>query len=362
MNHLTRLSSALAALAAATAPSRRSTPIRRAPAPPPQWAAPEPPRPAIARAKTQPIEPIELPASIDQGIDLIYIDPDIAPDVKRRSDLPEGMNLDEWSGAPIDLFTSVNPAYTELRRGLMRYSQRWGQLPAVQIPSGPRSRPARPTRASRLLRQRLGLPEGTKFDAALGKAVADYQQAHGFKADGIAGNATIASLNLGPEHYQRVIILNMERALRLPTSEDRGRYILIDAGSARLYMYEGGKPVDSMKVIVGNAQTQTPMMAAQLRYVSLNPYWNVPPELVVSLVAKNVRRAGPDLLHRPRLPGAVRLDRRGDPGRPRDRRLAGGRRRQAGDPASPRPRPVELDGPGEIHASQRLGHLSSRRS
>ena len=143
-----------------------------------------------------------------------------------------------------------------------------------------------------MLRQRLGLPEGAKFDAALGKAVAEYQQAHGFKADGIAGNATIQSLNLGPDHYQRVIILNMERALRLPTSEDRGRYILIDAGSARLTMYEGGKPVDSMKVIVGNAQTQTPMMAAQLRYVSLNPYWNVPPELVVSLVAKNVVEQG----------------------------------------------------------------------
>ena len=137
MHHLTRLSSALAALAAATSAQSQIYPYQPAPPPPAQWAAPEPPRPAIARAKAQPIEPIELPASIDQGIDLIYIDPDIAPDVKRRSDLPEGMNLDEWSGAPIDLFTSVNPAYTELRRGLMRYSQRWAQLPAVQIPSGP---------------------------------------------------------------------------------------------------------------------------------------------------------------------------------------------------------------------------------
>ena len=30
----------------------------------------------------------------------------------------------------------------------------------------------------------------------------------------------------------------------------------------RLYMYENGRPVDSMKVIVGKAETATPMMAA----------------------------------------------------------------------------------------------------
>jgi L,D-transpeptidase YcbB len=57
-------------------------------------------------------------------------------------------------------------------------------------------------------------------------------------------------------------------------------------------MYENGKVVDSMNVIVGNAETQTPMMAAELSYVQLNPYWNVPPELVQSLVAKNVLEQG----------------------------------------------------------------------
>lgn len=291
MKHLTRYSSALAAITAATAAQAQVYPYPP-PMPPPQWSAPAPAAPPLVRAKSQPIEPIDLPASIEQGIDLLYIDPDIAPDVKRRSGLLDGADFEEWSGAPIDLFTSVNPAYTELRRGLMKYNQRWGDLPPVQIPAGPALKPGSTDPRVALLRKRLGLPEGTSFDAALGKAVADYQQAHGFKADGIAGNATLQSLNRGAEHYQRVIILNMERALRLPTSDDKGRYILIDAGSARLTMYEGGKPVDSMKVIVGNSDTQTPMMAAQLRYVSLNPYWNVPPELVISLVAKNVLEQG----------------------------------------------------------------------
>ncbi len=264
------------------------------PAPVQQW-QPEPePRFAEARLpESKPMEPVELPASIDQGIDLIYIDPEIAPEVARRSGLFDSMDFQEWTGAPIDLFTSVNPAYTELRRGLMKYQQRWGALPQVQVPAGSVVLKAG-SKDERipLLRKRLGLADGTAFDAALTKAVSDYQQAHGLKADGVAGNGTIGSLNLGADHYQRVVILNMERALRLPTSEDKGRYILIDAGAARLYMYENGKPVDSMRVIVGTQETQTPMMAASLRYVSLNPYWNVPPELVQSLVAKNVLEQG----------------------------------------------------------------------
>jgi murein L,D-transpeptidase YcbB/YkuD len=112
------------------------------------------------------------------------------------------------------------------------------------------------------------------------------------KADGIVGNGTVASLNLGADHYERLIILNMERARRLPAADDKDRYILVDAGAARLYMYENGKVVDSMNVIVGDKDRQTPMMAAELRYVQLNPYWNVPPDLSRTIVAKAVLAQG----------------------------------------------------------------------
>ena len=243
--------------------------------------------------RAQPIEPIDVPPSIEQGVDLIYIDPEIAPEVKRRTGLLKSLNLQDWSGAPIDMFTSVNPTYTELRRGLMRYRQRWGDLPQVQIPAGNAAIKAgvRDGRVP-LLRHRLGLPAGTVFDSQLTKAVSEYQTAHGLKPDGVAGNETIRSLNLGYDHYQRVVILNMERALRLPTPEEKNPYILIDAGAARLWMFENGRAIDSMRVIVGEAKTQTPMMAALIRYVSLNPYWNVPPELAQSLVARNVLEQG----------------------------------------------------------------------
>ena len=247
---------------------------------------------APALAQNQPIEPIELPPSIEQGVDLIYIDPEIKPEIDRRNELLQSFGFEDWTGAPIDLFVPVNDTYTELRRGLVKYRKRWAALPQLQIPAGAVMKAGVEDERVPLLRQRLGLPAGDRFDAALEKQVRDYQAAHGMTVDGIVGNGTIASLNRGADYYQRLIILNMERARRLPTPADGGRYVLVDAGAARLYMYEDGKLVDSMNVIVGNAQTQTPMMAAELSHVQLNPYWNVPPDLAANLVAKRVLEQG----------------------------------------------------------------------
>jgi hypothetical protein len=57
-------------------------------------------------------------------------------------------------------------------------------------------------------------------------------------------------------------------------------------------MYENGQPVDSMKVIVGKTASATPMMAALMRFASVNPYWNVPPDLVAELIAPKVLSDG----------------------------------------------------------------------
>lgn len=249
--------------------------------------------PPILDKSNLPIEPVAVPPSIQQGVDLIYIDPDMKSAISHRDSEVKEFGLQNWTGAPIDLFMPVNPIYTDLRRGLMKYEQRWGSLPDVQIAQGPALKLGMSGDRVKLLRQRLGLPGGDSFDSALATQVRDYQQAHGLTpADGVAGAATLASLNLGPQHYEREIILNMERARRLPAPGEDKRYILVDIGAAKLYMYQDGKPVDSMNVIVGDSNRQTPMMAAELRYVMLNPYWNVPPDLAQKIVAKAVVQQG----------------------------------------------------------------------
>jgi murein L,D-transpeptidase YcbB/YkuD len=255
---------------------------------------------ASARPSSHPIEPVEIPPSIQQGVDLIYIDPEIAPELRQRDALLKELGMSDEPGAAVDLLLPASPVYTALRRGVMRYRGEFGALPAVEIPAGPAIKPGAKGERVALLRKRLGLAAGTTYDAALAKAVKRYQQVHGFKADGIAGAATIASLNRGAGHYERLLKLNMERARRLPAEGERERHILVDVGAARIHLYENGRQVDSMKAIVGKPASATPMMAALIKYASVNPYWNAPPDLAATLIAPKVIAEGVGYLERER--------------------------------------------------------------
>jgi murein L,D-transpeptidase YcbB/YkuD len=85
------------------------------------------------------------------------------------------------------------------------------------------------------------------------------------------------------------MLSNLDRVRLAPFQK---RYIIVDSGSARLFMIDDGRIVDSMKVIVGKASTQTPMLASTIYYATLNPYWNVPPDLVRRLTAPRVLDQG----------------------------------------------------------------------
>jgi murein L,D-transpeptidase YcbB/YkuD len=244
--------------------------------------------PAAEQGKSPALEPIDLPPAIEQGVDMIYIDEDLVPKAVHDNGT---MSFAAWSGAPVDLFNSVNPIYTDLRRGLIKYQQRWGSLPQDPVPNGPTLKTGMTGERVAALRERFGL-SGDKYDAALAAQVKEFQAVHGFKPDGIAGASTIEALNRGAQYYEQLIIINMERAKRLPAPEEQRKYAIVDAGNARLSLWENGRKVDEMKVVVGKAETATPMMAAYIKYASVNPYWNVPPELVRNLVGPRVAAQG----------------------------------------------------------------------
>jgi L,D-transpeptidase YcbB len=93
------------------------------------------------------------------------------------------------------------------------------------------------------------------------------------------------------EPQRRQIWSNLDRVRAIPAIP-RGRHILVDAAGARLWMYEDGRPVDSMKVVVGKPELQTPLMAGFVRFAILNPYWNIPDDLVQDNIAANVLDKG----------------------------------------------------------------------
>ena len=250
------------------------------------------PLPIPMNNKAPALEPIDLPPAIEQGVDMIYIDQELVPRAVQDKGFMGDMTFAAWSGAPVDLFTSVNPVYTELRRGLVKYRQRWSDLPQVAIPAGPTLKAGSSGARVAMLRARLGLGGGDKFDAQLAAQVKEFQAVHGLKNDGVAGAGTIDALNRGSQYYEQLIIINMERAKRLPAPEEQPKYAVVDAGNARLSLWENGRKVDEMKVVVGKSETATPMMAAYIKYASVNPYWNVPPELTRNLIGPRVASQG----------------------------------------------------------------------
>jgi murein L,D-transpeptidase YcbB/YkuD len=90
----------------------------------------------------------------------------------------------------------------------------------------------------------------------------------------------------------RLLQLNLERARALPAGGSR--YVIVNPPAARLYMYENGQVVDSMRVVAGRTDpiAQTPMMNAFIRYIALNPYWNSPPDITSRKLAPTILKEG----------------------------------------------------------------------
>lgn len=88
------------------------------------------------------------------------------------------------------------------------------------------------------------------------------------------------------------VLLNLERSRILPGT---GKYILVNSAEQRLHMYENGRSVGSMKVVVGDKDRYglpTPVIASTMHYAIANPYWHVPPHLIRKTVAPAVVRQG----------------------------------------------------------------------
>ena len=82
---------------------------------------------------------------------------------------------------------------------------------------------------------------------------------------------------------------NLERVRMLPAS---GRFIAVDTATQQLWMYEDGRLADTMKVIVGKPDTQTPLLSGTIHYATFNPYWNIPTDVARRTVVPQVLKRG----------------------------------------------------------------------
>lgn len=131
-----------------------------------------------------------------------------------------------------------------------------------------------------------------RFNDEVYQAVVAFQTRHGLQADGVVGPKTLSTLNTSLESRLKQILLNMERWRWVPV-EMTGDYVFVNIPEFRLYVVEDDKAIQKMKVVVGKRGANTVVFNDMIKYVVVNPYWNIPrsiaTEEILPLIKDNPR-------------------------------------------------------------------------
>jgi murein L,D-transpeptidase YcbB/YkuD len=212
-----------------------------------------------------------------------YDDEDLSP-----TPIDVGATLANATAAPdpvkaIEALAPNTPAYSVLRQARLRYLAIAAAGGWPQVSSG----------SPAALAQRLAIEGYTEPGA---EALRAFQRAHGLSADGKLGTTTVAELNVGADERARQIAVNLERLRWLPRAMPPDR-VVVNAASAQLHLFRAGVPVFATRVVVGQADKQTPEFQAAIESVLFNPPWNVPLSIANSEILPKLA-ADPEYLER----------------------------------------------------------------
>lgn len=149
------------------------------------------------------------------------------------------------------------------------------------------------------LRTRLAATDGADlsvaqpefYDDDLKLAVEGFQRRHGLNDDGVIGKRTRQALAVPVQNRMRQIIASMERWRWLPENFGE-RYIVVNIPAFRLWYRENGEDKLTMRTVVGKTKGshQTPSFSTDMKYMVLNPNWNVPSSIVSAEMAPKASR------------------------------------------------------------------------
>jgi len=185
-------------------------------------------------------------------------------------------------GAALDAYEPHYPAYLALKAKLAEIRAGKAASAKTPIAGGPALKVGTDDPRVPELRERLGLPAAadSTYDKTLADAVKRFQGEHDLKATGTLTAATLDALNgHDPERPADIIIANMERWRWMP--HDLGKtFVIVNLADFMLHVMSDGKEVWKTKVVDGKPNLPTPIMSAEMKYITVNPTWNVPPSIV----------------------------------------------------------------------------------
>jgi murein L,D-transpeptidase YcbB/YkuD len=203
------------------------------------------------------------------------------------------------ASAALDSYNPPHKLYRELKAKLAQLRGQ-GDGPVIQIADGPTLRyvPARGKKQPEVvmedprvpqLRAKLGIAENaedTRYDSTVAEAVRKFQDGAELKPTGMLDERTVKTLN-APKRDRQIdtVIVNMERWRWLP--RDLGApslgdaYVILNIPDYTLKVMQRGAQVWTTRVVTGKPGNHaTPLLSETMKYITVNPTWNVPPSIV----------------------------------------------------------------------------------
>jgi murein L,D-transpeptidase YcbB/YkuD len=141
------------------------------------------------------------------------------------------------------------------------------------------------------LRKRLdikGDKDNTLYDNDVRDAVRAFQTLANLNDDGNLGANTVRALNGEKKEVTKgpsadpidTIVVNMERWRWFPRELGNPR-VIVNVPDFRLTLWNDEKAYWTTKIVAGKPGSHaTPMISAEMKFITVNPTWNVPPSII----------------------------------------------------------------------------------
>lgn len=196
------------------------------------------------------------------------------------------------ASAALDSYNPPHKLYRELKQKLAEL-RKASEGPVIEIAEGPslvfRKNAMMEDPRVPQIRARLGVaenPDDTRYDADVAAAVEAFQARSHLKPDGVLGNNTLRAMNgVKKDRQIDTIIVNMERWRWLPRELGApslgNAYAILNIPDYSLKVMQHGAQVWSTRVVVGKPGIHaTPLLTETMKYITVNPTWNVPPSII----------------------------------------------------------------------------------
>jgi L,D-transpeptidase YcbB len=208
------------------------------------------------------------------------------------------------AAATLDGYNPPQKGFKALKKALAELRANGGQIAKpvkkedtnpganVRVPEGGILRPGMKDKRVIALRERLnvaGDKNNPVYDEALAEAVKTFQTEQDLDVDGNAGPNTVRALNGAKVEAKRpaanpvdTIVVNMERWRWLPRTLGNadGNFVVVNVPDYSLSLIRGGELYWKTKIVVGQPAKMTPMTSAEMKFITVNPTWNVPPSII----------------------------------------------------------------------------------